>query len=787
MFLFAGLPYPASGCGSPALSNQAKSERGAAPLTIRGKRISKLYAQIIACFLCLVVFSGAVLTLSSVVFARRSEQEYLTKIQDRLTSADERLRDNVMSILDLCSMISGNALITENFKPYPLLTSANLYYYPSIIDLLRQSRLQLDSIIDSIFLYADDQHVLFSMNEKGMTAADTFFGAFMRYETYDKAYWNALLASQGGSRFTFLNADSYRTQRVNDVRTVIPLVYQSGNAGFTTILVMNLSVEKILALYSGSQVFSDTVFLAYDDAGTPLVSADTAPACAALNDAPRTRYLNQDCYVTSTRQKTLDLTLYALTPVSVFRDASSYFRFTVIGLTVVYVVCGLILALFMSRRTYAPIREVKENILSASDETQSETKYISDELAAIRDGIRTLAAERETFKSRSHQRSWHYVTQGLATLLDERPINDEQYFNALLETDYGFCKRGFRCADIILDAEPRGDYIAQDEYFERLTDCLLTFLGGVAFIQVRYQGNMLVLLLDSDGTDEAALRERFKAAADRFAQGGDAALRVGLGGMVRRLSDISESFEQANSEVFFAGAPKEHAAAPFAYNRGDIVTAANTRDLKQIEDAAEEILAHAQACRLPYREAALITRDIYKTVMETQRRLGLDGVAAKLALNEDEFSVMEVLILSPAINLTPLLAALLRHIPYQSRAEKSAEDIAHRLKAYIDTHFGEELSLDILSDKFSISSKYLSRVFKQTLGVNLSDYLAYVRMEKVKELLKTELPLEKIAETVGIFNRTTFTRTFRKLEGMTPGEYRSALRVRAQDDDPSAG
>ena len=63
------------------------------------------------------------------------------------------------------------------------------------------------------------------------------------------------------------------------------------------------------------------------------------------------------------------------------------------------------------------------------------------------------------------------------------------------------------------------------------------------------------------------------------------------------------------------------------------------------------------------------------------------------------------------------------------------------------------------------------------MGVNLSDYLVFVRVEKMKELLLTDLPLEKVAESVGIFNRTTFTRTFRKLEGVTPGEYRAAHRA----------
>ena len=143
---------------------------------------------------------------------------------------------------------------------------------------------------------------------------------------------------------------------------------------------------------------------------------------------------------------------------------------------------------------------------------------------------------------------------------------------------------------------------------------------------------------------------------------------------------------------------------------------------------------------------------------------------------------MEVLILSPDVNITPLMAALLPYVPYQKDlAEKSTDKIAHQLQECIDDHYSEELSLDILADKMNMSSKYLSRVFKQVMGVNLSDYLAFVRVGKIKELLMTEMSLNQIMESVGVFSRTTFTRMFRRQEGMTPTEYRSLHRDSAKE------
>ena len=82
----------------------------------------------------------------------------------------------------------------------------------------------------------------------------------------------------------------------------------------------------------------------------------------------------------------------------------------------------------------------------------------------------------------------------------------------------------------------------------------------------------------------------------------------------------------------------------------------------------------------------------------------------------------------------------------------------------------------------NISPKYLSRIFKQLIGVNLSEYLVYIRVEQAKKLLLTDENLNDIMAKIGINNRTTFTRIFKKLEGVSPNEYRNAHRSSIQNN-----
>lgn len=742
----------------------------------RGK-IGKLQTQILACFLCMAIFAAAVLVGAALLFSRQNEDSFLRRMEDGMAAVGERVSANTQSLIELGAMIGENTLVAENFRPYDQLTGQQLYYYNSIISLLYQSRLQFDSLVDSIFLYADDLRVLYSMKERGMTSLDIFFGSFMRLTRYDASWWRSRLAEGTAVPFAVLPADTYTTGFVRDTHTVIPLVFAQSNHGEPNLLVIHLDVAKLAAMYADGQLFAVDHLVIYDDEGRLLFGPADAPEMHALTGASRLRLAGEDCYVAADRQSGLGVTVWGFTPVRTFLSMTAYFRFTVMAVCVVFILCGVAMALLMSRRAYAPIRTIGQDIRTTQAVPLTHDEYLSNELEAIRVGITQLASEREQFRARNRQHSQHYLAQGLTALLDGRALQDARYFAALLENEYGFRGRRYVCAALVLDAQGRDDYPNQSERMAQLLSCASRLFSEVAAMApLPYQDNMLVLLLDATQAAEGELRQCLAQVAASL-QDDDCALRMGLGGPADTVAEIPVSFEQALTELF--AIPADEALAlreedRFIYDRAEIIAAANTRDLKRIADAAEEILTQAKAHGIPYHEAADIAQDIFETVMGVQRRLGPAAVAA----GREEFSMLAVLILSPEINLAPMLAVLLRHIPYQgdSPSVKEAQRIALRTKAWLDAHYHETVSLDILADHIGVSPKYLSRIFKQEMGVNLSDYLAYVRVEQIKVLLRTGRSLEAIAESVGITNRTTFIRTFKKLEGITPSEWRSLHR-----------
>lgn len=112
----------------------------------------------------------------------------------------------------------------------------------------------------------------------------------------------------------------------------------------------------------------------------------------------------------------------------------------------------------------------------------------------------------------------------------------------------------------------------------------------------------------------------------------------------------------------------------------------------------------------------------------------------------------------------------------QMDQNKRATDVLTRLKIHIDCHLGEDLSLLKLSELMHFNPSYLSRLFKQLSGENLTNYIQGKRVEKAMEMLgKKETRVNDIAIAVGFGSATNFSRFFKKTAGITPLEYRDSL------------
>lgn len=120
-------------------------------------------------------------------------------------------------------------------------------------------------------------------------------------------------------------------------------------------------------------------------------------------------------------------------------------------------------------------------------------------------------------------------------------------------------------------------------------------------------------------------------------------------------------------------------------------------------------------------------------------------------------------------SILSLLAAFETKIQ-KSNNEKSA--IISKVKNYIQNYTGTDYSLQSIADAAAYTPYYLSRIFKNETGENLSDYIMKARINRAKELLlKKEHHILTVAQMVGFDNASYFSRVFKEHTGIMPKQY----------------
>jgi AraC-like DNA-binding protein len=114
--------------------------------------------------------------------------------------------------------------------------------------------------------------------------------------------------------------------------------------------------------------------------------------------------------------------------------------------------------------------------------------------------------------------------------------------------------------------------------------------------------------------------------------------------------------------------------------------------------------------------------------------------------------------------------------------QNSEPPVITRAKEFIQEHQTENLRLGHVAKACNTSTFYFCKMFKKVTGINFTDYLSRVRIEKSKNLLlNPNLRVSEIAFEVGFQSLTHFNRVFKKILGQSPTEYRAQL-LGAQPD-----
>ena len=205
-------------------------------------------------------------------------------------------------------------------------------------------------------------------------------------------------------------------------------------------------------------------------------------------------------------------------------------------------------------------------------------------------------------------------------------------------------------------------------------------------------------------------------------------------------------------------------------------------------DAQEKIKNYIKSLKVD--ECVYLTKSIIETNIENHARsytiqlLCIDiFIICKHCIDEtcnavpDDFNTRKYYDILQECTYEDQYKSTIRDIIMQSinyiKAHKSDNYIVNYVKTYINDNYTQDINYESIAKSLHITRPYLTTYFKSKTGINPSEYLNRLRINKSIHLLSnTTLKVKDISQSIGIFNVSTFIRMFKKHMGMTPVEFK---------------
>jgi two-component system response regulator YesN len=208
-----------------------------------------------------------------------------------------------------------------------------------------------------------------------------------------------------------------------------------------------------------------------------------------------------------------------------------------------------------------------------------------------------------------------------------------------------------------------------------------------------------------------------------------------------------------------------------------IVSSLKSLDRQSFQNIIKKIFDDILLYKISQRSIKMICAELISIVNRVARESGID--TGRIYQNDDipydemkkyeTITDVEQWILDIYDKLFRMLQISRINPNYNEPTKKAIE--------FVQKNYGNNISLNDAADYISVSSSYLSRIFKKDCGKGFNEYLNYVRVEHAKLFIESgDYKLKDIVKKVGFNNYTYFFKVFKDFIGMTPQEYEEVIK-----------
>ncbi|TMV45801.1 helix-turn-helix domain-containing protein [Paenibacillus mesophilus] len=746
---------------------------------------NSLFVKLLISFIAMILFLLSFNFLSLTFFKTNIQQEIIRYNTLGLDKTVDGYEKHFSLIQNDLLLMSFNETLNAIAK------SETAYDYGAVASVLKQ----IQTMTNNTFLYMNNLLIYmpnhsYAIEKNGTSSAADLFVRNFASPAYSKTFWTEQLKEKYAFRVfpadRFRKIDSIGPE--NDLGLLFPIASKRGTDNNPFLLIALIDGEKMFERFHFS--INDS-FLILDEAGTRLFSkGDAVQADGSMYPEREGHTIRDGQYYFYKKGPYTGFTYVNVIPHAYIASQVSRLNALLLSIMAAAVLTGIAISVILSYKFNNPIQQMIEGMKRSGNPPVirsgiDEWNWINEKMADMAQTNREMSSD--LTRKTSLLKQYGYL-RGAKSLYPMNAIRE------LIETDKPYYLLVFQMAftrnyrELTEETQEKASYFIQEfinlNIAEHFTDA----------VTLQTEKNQILTLVFGESHPDKLLDvlAKLKQVFDRdkaycqltvavhpeplqapgLAAGYEKCRRMLLArSMTDDMQIVTEHTPyEEDPFLFLPSAQERELAAQLQAGEAERAAAIVGRLLRQMEH--KEMNAH---------QFTLFGKEIASQLIKALLGHHLD-VGALMESHSPYAQIQECRNVG---ELERVLTDCIEETCRLIREKKERYDpVKEFVLDYIEKHYNEDISLEMAAEQLQRSRSYLSTYLKEKTGMTFTDYLHDLRIRRAKEMLgEKDMRINEISEKIGYQNVNSFIRMFKKICGVTPGEYRRLL-IQEGDDAP---
>lgn len=642
----------------------------------------------------------------------------------------------------------------------------------------------------------------------GSAESRLMYGVLGNKEVMNYEQWYDLHTSRQIGKFIALSLDEKGTQSLKDIIYIqsFPMNPTLETLGTIAISLNKSRLQEVIDSVQGDHQ-SEIYIIDNEDKLLWSAGEKQHPSYLIYNELKegtgiiRKKIDGEKLIISYVKSDISQLKYVSVIPESVYWQKSKYLQKLAYISIILAIFIGVIASYFSSNKNYNPIREILSTI--SLNKVNNPKGNTHNEYHYIKEVILNTLDEKEKLSKKLEQQYSIFKANFLLKLLkgdigDKIPIED-----ALTSMDIEFTSNAF--AVILVYIEDLGKISHEGEKPGHEDNVQMArFVIGNVFEEIashKHKGyvtevdGMQACLINLNAHSAENKRELISIVeeAQKFVQEYfQIVLTASISDIHETLQGIPKAYDEAYEAMEYklimgsgkvicfediTESPKQNYYYPLETEQR-LINCIKSGEYEKVETILENVFNNnfSDSSTLSIHMGKCLMFDMISTVIKATNEVG--GVYTKIF--ETERNPVERLFKCETITeMKKIMLSILKKVCVNVQAEKNSATpkFCDMAIDFIKNNFHDpNLGLAMVAEHFDMTPPYVSKLFKDQTGEGMLDFINKVKVAEAKRLLSQEkLGISETAVRVGYLNSNALIRSFKKCEGITPGQYKEMV------------